>query len=159
MRRTGMVLLVSLMVSIYGLASAASFPIPLAPNPVTTIAADGPMEIRGDPDTIELMLTLHLQDEPSDGGFEIGLVREFLSRFGSHAGFTVEPFTFHDAQVAGNPVKVANVRLTKDTQSLTALGYIDLTQPSLVFITIRPHEAAQAERDNIETSFAALQIR
>src|SRR5215469_3450967 len=76
------------------------------------------------PPTMELYVTEDLTGVASDGAFEIGLVRGFLSSFGSQLGFVPAPLVVHDGRLGGEPIKRCRVALSRPERTIWLYAYI-----------------------------------
>ncbi len=89
------------------------------------------------PPAMELYVTRDLTAEASDGAFEIGMVRGFVTAFGSQAGFVPGQLVVRDELLGGGRVKQCRVALSRGDRTIWLYAYIFPRQPSLTFLTIR----------------------
>ena len=108
------------------------------------------------PLAIELFVTHDRADEPADGGFEIGLVRGYVSGFASKAGFTFSGLVFEDLGIGSTKVKRCLVQLSSDQRKIWVYAYVYPRKPSLTFITVRAESDATG---SIENYLATLRLK
>ncbi len=108
------------------------------------------------PPAMELYVTQDLTGDTPDGVFEIGLVRGFLSGFGSQVGFVPAPLVVHDALLGGERVKWCRVALSRAERTIWLYAYVFPRQPALTFLTLRPQPDAAAE---IEAYLTTMRLR
>lgn len=108
------------------------------------------------PPAMELYVARDLTGDTPDGVFEIGLVRGFLSGFGSQAGFVPGELVVHDALLGGARVKRCRAALARGERTIWLYAYTFPRQPSLTFLTLRPQPDAATE---IETYLTTVRLR
>ncbi len=108
------------------------------------------------PPALELFVTHDRADEPPEGGFEIGLVRGYVSGFASKAGFTFSGLVFEDLAKGSTKVKRCLVQLSSEKRKIWVYAYVYPRKPSLTFITVRAESNA---RESIENYLTTLRLK
>lgn len=111
----------------------------------------------GVPPAIELYLSDMAGAEPSDGAFEMGLVRGYVRGFSSKIGFTAEDPTFDPGMMGSHRILHTLVKMSDGKRSLWVYAYIfPGKKPSLTFIAIRPGEGEAA---SVEQYLGDIELR
>ena len=109
-----------------------------------------------EPPALELFVTHDRANEPPDGGFEIGLVRGYVSGFASKAGFTFSGPVFEDLAIGPTKVERCLVQLSSNKRKIWVYAYVYPRKPSLTFVTVRAEFNA---RESIENYLATLRLK
>ncbi len=86
----------------------------------------------------------------------MGLVGGFLSGFSGKAGFRHDEPVFDDTALGGARVKRCRVELSRGDKKIWLYAYIFVRQPSLIFLTLRPHADAST---SIEEYLKRVRLR
>jgi hypothetical protein len=106
----------------------------------------------GGPPAMELYVTQDLTGDTADGVFEMGLVRGFLSSFGSQVGFVPAPLVVREGVLDGKAIKRCRAALSRAERTIWLYAFIFPRQPALTFLTLRPQPDADAEIESYLTT-------
>ena len=112
--------------------------------------------VPGESPAIELYLAASRNADRSDGVFEVGLVKGFLSGFAGKASLRFSEPIFEQQSIGLTSVTRTRVKLSDARRALWVYAYIYPRRPSLTFIAIRATDDTQQV---IETYLQSLEVR